>query len=82
MKIKLKMIRVGMNMSEGTIAEWHKQPGESFKAGDTIYAFETEKVTQDFEATADGTMVEILVPVGEVAEVGQAVCIVDVEMPK
>lgn len=80
MKIKLKLIRYGMNMSEATIVEWHKQPGERFAEGDALYLIETEKVTQDVEATAPGTLLEILVPAGEDAQVGDAVCIVDVEM--
>lgn len=79
MKIKLKLNRVGMNMSEATIVSWFKKAGESFKTGDAIYAIETEKVTQDVEATANGTLVEILVPEGEDAEVGDPICIVDIE---
>lgn len=80
MKIKLKLIRVGMNMSEATIAEWHKQPGQTFTTGEPIYSIETEKVTQDVEATAPGTMVEILVPAGGDAQVGDALCIVDLDV--
>ena len=77
MKINLKLTRVGMNMAEATIAKWHKQPGESFKTGDVLYEIETDKVTQEVTATSDGTMLAILVPAGEIAEVGTAVCSVD-----
>lgn len=80
MKLKLKLIRVGMNMSEATIVEWFKQPGEMFQNGDSLYAIETEKVTQDVQATAAGTMVEIIVPAGQDAQVGDPVCVVDVEI--
>lgn len=77
MKISLKLTRVGMNMAEATIAKWHKQPGESFKSGDVLYEIETDKVTQEVEATGTGVLLEILVPSGEIAEVGAAVCTVD-----
>lgn len=77
MKVKLKLAAVGMNMEEATIAKWLKRPGESFEKGEPIYEIETEKVTQEVEAPSDGTMIEILVPEDEDAEVGQAVCIVD-----
>lgn len=77
MKIKLKLARVGMNMAEATIAQWHKQPGEAFKAGDVLYEIETDKVTQEVTATSDGTLLEILVPAGEIAEVGAEVCAVE-----
>ena len=82
MKIKLKLARVGMNMQEATIAKWHKRPGESFHSGDELYDIETEKVTQAVEAAGDGTLLEILVPEGEEAQVGQAVCSVDMEPAK
>ena len=77
MKVTLKLSRVGMNMQEATIAAWLKSPGESFAQGDVLYAFETEKVTQDVLATGPGTLLEILVPAGQDAKVGQGVCVVD-----
>jgi pyruvate/2-oxoglutarate dehydrogenase complex dihydrolipoamide acyltransferase (E2) component len=77
MRVNLKLNRVGMNMQEATIAKWHKQPGEMFKAGEALYDIETEKVTQEVTASADGTLLEILVPAGEVVAVGGAVCKVD-----
>ena len=80
MKIKLKLSRIGMNMQEATIAKWHKQPGEIFGKGDVIYAIETEKVTQEVEADRDGTLVEILVAEQTEAQVGEAVCVVDVDL--
>lgn len=82
MKVNLKLARVGMNMQEATITKWHKQPGESFRTGDALYDFETEKVTQEIAATDNGTLVEILVTEGEEAQVGQAVCIVDMVLEK
>lgn len=79
MKVNLKLARIGMNMQEATIVKWHKQPGESFKEGDVIYEFETEKVTEEVTATANGKMLEIKVPEEEDAKVGDVVCVVDVE---
>ena len=69
-----------MNMQEATIAKWHKQPGDRFKAGEALYDIETEKVTQEVEAKTDGTLVAILVAAGEVAAVGAPVCTVEVEL--
>ena len=77
MKAKLKLARVGMNMEEGMIVAWHKAPGESFKAGEILYEVETEKVNNEVEAPGDGTLLEILVEEGDVAEVGQDVCVVE-----
>ncbi len=80
MRVTLKLARVGMNMQEATIAKWHKSAGESFKAGEPLYDIETEKVTQEVTAPSDGTLLEILVPQGENATVGAAVCAVDVKL--
>ena len=80
MKVRLKLARIGMNMEEATIVKWLKQPGEKFTKGEPLYEIETEKVTQEVEAPADGTLLEILVPEDEDAEVDQAVCVVDVAM--
>lgn len=77
MKVNLKLVRVGMNMEEATIVKWHKTPGESFAAGDALYEFETEKVSQEIEAAGDGRLVEIRVPEGEIAKVGEVVCVVE-----
>ena len=77
MKVTLKLVRVGMNMQEATIAQWLKAPGDSFAEGDALYAIETEKVTQDVLATATGTLLEVLVPAGAEARVGEGVCVVE-----
>ncbi|MCC6947631.1 MAG: lipoyl domain-containing protein [Bradyrhizobiaceae bacterium] len=81
MRSSLKLARIGMNMEEATIVKWHKRPGERFAPGEPLYEFETEKVTQEVDATAPGQLLEISVPEGEVAQVGQVVCVVDVELP-
>ena len=80
MKITLKLARVGMSMQEATIAKWFKQPGERFEAGDALYAIETDKVTQDVEASAPGTMLEIFVEEGTDVEVGAPLCVVDIQI--
>lgn len=78
MKLTLKLIRVGMSMQEATIVEWHKQPGETFAEGETLYSFETDKVTEDVTATDPGTLLEVFVAEGEDVAVGDPVCVVDV----
>jgi pyruvate/2-oxoglutarate dehydrogenase complex dihydrolipoamide acyltransferase (E2) component len=74
MKAALKLPRISMNMEEGTIVAWRKQPGDAFAQGEILYEIETEKATQEVEAPCDGRLVEILVPEGETVEVGAEVC--------
>jgi pyruvate/2-oxoglutarate dehydrogenase complex dihydrolipoamide acyltransferase (E2) component len=73
-KAALKLPRLSMNMEEGTIAAWKRQPGERFAVGDPLYEVETEKVTTEVEAPCDGTLLEILAPAGETVAVGAEVC--------
>ncbi len=77
MRVSVKLARVGMNMEEATVTRWYRQPGESFRTGDILYEIETEKITQEVEATADGKLLEVSVPEGEIAKVGQQICVVD-----
>jgi pyruvate/2-oxoglutarate dehydrogenase complex dihydrolipoamide acyltransferase (E2) component len=79
MKLNLKLVRIGMNMEDATIVKWHKSLGERFETGDAIYEIETEKVTQEVAATQGGTLAEIRVPEGEVAAVGDVICVVELD---
>jgi pyruvate/2-oxoglutarate dehydrogenase complex dihydrolipoamide acyltransferase (E2) component len=74
MKVALKLPRLSMNMEEGTVTAWHRQPGERFRAGDILYEVETEKVTSEVEAPCGGVLLEILAQPGTTVEVGAPVC--------
>ena len=82
MRINLKLVRVGMSMQEAVIAKWHRKAGDSFESGDALYDIETEKVTQEVPASADGTLLEVFVQEGETVAVGANVCAVDVNIQK
>jgi pyruvate/2-oxoglutarate dehydrogenase complex dihydrolipoamide acyltransferase (E2) component len=77
MTVELKLVRVGMNMEEATIAKWYKQAGEVFAEGEPVYSIETDKVAYDVEAPFSGRLLEIKVPEGEVAAVGQTVALAE-----
>jgi pyruvate/2-oxoglutarate dehydrogenase complex dihydrolipoamide acyltransferase (E2) component len=62
--MKIIMPQIGMTMVEGLIVKWEKRDGESVKEGETIFLVETEKLTNEIEATVSGTL-KIIVPEGE-----------------
>jgi pyruvate dehydrogenase E2 component (dihydrolipoamide acetyltransferase) len=62
-------------MESGTIVRWLKSEGDPVEKGEPLYELDTEKVTQEVEAEASGTLLKILVPEGEVA-VGKTVAII------
>ena len=52
----LLMPKLGLTMTEGTVARWLVSPGQRFSAGDTIVIIETDKIANDVEAPASGEM--------------------------
>ncbi|KAN0060401.1 hypothetical protein ACQY0O_007731 [Thecaphora frezii] len=64
---KFNMPAMSPTMTEGGIAAWKKQPGESFSAGEVILEIETDKATMDVEAQDDGVLAKILVGDGSKA---------------
>ena len=54
MAAPIVMPKLGMVMSEGTIAKWAKAPGDKVEQGEVIAEIETEKINYDLEATSSG----------------------------
>ena len=48
------------SVADGTIATWHKQPGEPVKRDELIVDIETDKVVLEVVAPADGVIEEVL----------------------
>ncbi len=61
---------LGESISEATVAQWLKQPGEAVAADEPLVELETDKVTLEVNAEAAGVLEEVLVPAGENVEVG------------
>ncbi len=61
------MPKWGIEMTEGTIAEWMVNEGDAFKRGQTLCLIETAKITNDVEAEYDMVLKRLLVPASEEA---------------
>ncbi|WP_329414612.1 2-oxoglutarate dehydrogenase complex dihydrolipoyllysine-residue succinyltransferase [Acinetobacter indicus] len=48
------------SVADGTIATWHKQPGEAVSRDEVICDIETDKVVLEVVAPADGTIAQII----------------------
>ena len=70
----------GIEMSEGTIVAWHKEEGDTVKAGEEIVDIETDKIVNSFEARSSGTLVRILAEVGEELPVGYLIGVIASEV--
>ena len=64
---------LGESVSEATVAKWYKKEGDVVKVDELILELETEKVTLEVNATAEGVIESIKVPQGSVVQVGQVV---------
>ncbi len=75
----IKMPRLSDTMTEGVIAAWHKQVGDSISSGDLLAEIETDKATMDLESFYDGTVLFIGVDEGKGIPVGDLLAIIGKE---
>lgn len=73
----VRMPQLGESVTEGTIIQWFKQPGDPVKLDEPLCEIETEKVTAELPSEFEGTMGKILVPQGETVDVGAPLCEID-----
>jgi len=77
MPVELKVPEVGESITEVAIGRWLKASGESVKRDDPIVEIETDKVTLELPAPADGTLGELLKEPGDAAIVGEVIAYMD-----
>jgi 2-oxoglutarate dehydrogenase E2 component (dihydrolipoamide succinyltransferase) len=70
MTIEVKVPTLGESVTEATIGQWLKQPGEPVKLDEPIASLETDKVAIEVNAPAAGTMGQQLFAAGSNVSVG------------
>ncbi|KIX89783.1 dihydrolipoamide succinyltransferase [Staphylococcus microti] len=73
---EVKVPELAESITEGTIAEWLKQVGDSVEKGEALLELETDKVNVEVVSEEAGTIQELLAEAGDTVEVGQAIAIV------
>jgi len=73
--VEVKLPRLGQGMEAGTIVRWLKSEGDDVAKGEPLYELDTDKVTQEVEAEADGVLLKIVIAEGEV-DVGTTVGVI------
>ena len=61
---------LGESVSEATVAQWLKKPGDAVAVDEPLVELETDKVTLEINATEAGVLAEVLVEAGGNVEVG------------
>ncbi|MCA9898634.1 MAG: 2-oxo acid dehydrogenase subunit E2 [Anaerolineales bacterium] len=75
----IKMPTLGFDMEEGTMGTWLKQVGDPVKKGDVLAEIESDKVTQELTARADGILLAQLVNTGDLVPVGDNLGVIGAE---
>ncbi len=70
------MPQLGETVAEGVVTKWYKKVGDTVKADDTLFDVETDKVSTEIPAQADGVIAEILVLEGVTAKVGTRLAVI------
>lgn len=71
------MPKYGMTMEVGLIVEWLVAEGDSVAQGDPIVLIETEKVSAEVEAPANGVVMEIGCEVDDEIPVGEIIAYIE-----
>lgn len=70
MATEIRVPTLGESVSEATIAQWFKKPGDAVSQDEPLVELETDKVTVEVPAPAAGTLESIVVKEGDTVEVG------------
>jgi len=72
----ITMPRLSDTMTEGTVAKWLKNIGDTVEEGDILAEIETDKATMEFESFHQGTLLYIGVKEGDSANVDAILAII------
>jgi pyruvate dehydrogenase E2 component (dihydrolipoamide acetyltransferase) len=70
------MPQLGETVAEGVVTKWYKKVGDAVKADDVLFDVETDKVSTEIPAQANGVVAEILVEEGVTAKVGERLAVI------
>jgi len=70
MTIEIKVPAMGESVTEATVSKWFKKQGDAVKRDEPLLELETDKVTVEVPAPADGSIESISVKEGDTVQVG------------
>jgi 2-oxoglutarate dehydrogenase E2 component (dihydrolipoamide succinyltransferase) len=70
MSIEIKVPAMGESVTEATVARWFKKEGDAVARDEPLLELETDKVTVEVPAPADGAIESIAVKAGDTVQVG------------
>ena len=77
MATEVKVPTLGESVTEATVGEWLKNPGDTVAVDEPIASLETDKVAIDVPSPVAGAMGEHKVAVGDTVEVGAVIAVIE-----
>jgi 2-oxoglutarate dehydrogenase E2 component (dihydrolipoamide succinyltransferase) len=77
MSIEVKVPTLGESVSEATVGQWLKKPGEAVALDEPIVSLETDKVAVDVPAPAAGILGDLIAHEGDTVSVGALLALIE-----
>ncbi len=77
MTTEVKVPTLGESITEATLGQWLKQPGDTVKADEPIASLETDKVAVEVNAPADGVIGTLVVAEGDTVQVDAVIATIE-----
>ena len=77
MTTEVKVPALGESITEGTLGQWLKKPGDTVKADEAIASLETDKVAIEVNAPVAGVIGALTVNEGDTVEVGAVIATIE-----
>ncbi|MDQ6827192.1 MAG: 2-oxo acid dehydrogenase subunit E2 [Candidatus Eremiobacteraeota bacterium] len=77
MATTITMPQLGETVTEGTVAQWLKKPGDNVEKYEAFVEVSTDKVNAEVPAPVTGTIRELMVKEGETVPTGAPIAIID-----
>jgi 2-oxoglutarate dehydrogenase E2 component (dihydrolipoamide succinyltransferase) len=74
--VEIRVPASGESVTSANVASWRKKDGDAVSKGEVLVVLETDKVSNELEAPASGTL-KILIPEGEEVGIGTLIATVD-----
>ncbi|MGA0853916.1 MAG: biotin/lipoyl-containing protein, partial [Luteolibacter sp.] len=74
--VEIRVPAAGESVTSANVASWRKKDGDAVSKGEVLVVLETDKVSNELEAPASGTL-KILIPEGEEVGIGTLIATVD-----
>jgi 2-oxoisovalerate dehydrogenase E2 component (dihydrolipoyl transacylase) len=77
MPVPITMPKLGETVVDGTVARWHKRPGERVDKLEPLLDISTDKIDTEVPSPAAGTLTQIVVEEGATVEAGTVLAYID-----